>query len=397
MPETITATVGWSGKSDAAVAGQAAAEMALERLSSKTIKLAIVFGSSWFDQAQMLSGIRGVIGDIPLIGESTAGEILPHGASSHHCIVVLIASETLACSIGFSEQVDQHPREAGQKAAQAALRDFPGTQRIGFLLFGDGLITTYGDVVRGLQESLGTSSLIVGAMAGDDLRFERTYQYFRGQALNQSVVGVLLGRPAKIGVGSEHGFAPISKPRRITRAKANLLFELDQQPASAVYEEYFGAELVQRMHGERMSRQGIAYPLGIQYGSTNQWLLRNVIGFGRDGSLACSGEVPEGSWLQLMMGSRELAVDAAYRAAQQAMRALNRVACVLVFDSVVRRTLLGSQLAAAELARIREVVGPSVPLVGCYTYGEQAPFQSATSYEHTATQTGSILVVALGT
>ena len=77
--------------------------------------------------------------------------------------------------------------------------------------------------------------------------------------------------------------------------------------------------------------------------------------FGENGTLSCTGEILEGAWLQLMIGNRELAMAAAHRAAQQAIRSLNRIACVIVFDSIVRRTLLGSRHAAAEIDRIREL------------------------------------------
>jgi len=397
MSETISATIGWSAHTDAARAGNDAAERALERLSPLTPQLAIVFGSSWFDQPSLLGGIRSVLGDIPLVGESTAGEITPEGPASHSCLVVLIASNTLRWSIGRGEHVDERPREAGQQAAYACLQGSRGIQRIGFLLFGDGLVTGYADVVRGIQEVLGTSSLIAGGMAGDDLRFSQTYQYMNDRVLSRSVVGALVGGVGKLGVGSEHGFAPISKPRHITRARANVLLELDHRPAASVYEEYFGADLVHQLQSQGLGRQGIAYPLGIQCEGTDRWLLRNVVSFQEDGSLFCSGEVLEGTWLQLMIGSRELALEAAHRAAQQAIRSLNHIACVLVFDSVIRRRLLGAQQAAAEIARLRQTIGPSVPLAGCYTYGEQAPLDITSVYGRTAVQTGSVLVVALGT
>jgi hypothetical protein len=233
-------------------------------------------------------------------------------------------------------------------------------------------------------------------MAGDDLRFSQTYQYCGERVVSRSVVGALLGGAVKIGVGIEHGFTPISKPLRVTRAAANVIVELDRKPAASVYEEYFGPDLVRRMREEGLTRQGIAYPLGVHSDAADQWLLRNVVSFGEDDSLLCTGEVPQGSWLQLMIGSRELAMEAAQRAAQQAIRALNRVAIVLIFDSVVRRKLLGPRHAALEIARIRQAIGPSTPLAGCYTYGEQAPLGSAGTYEYAATQTGSVLAVALG-
>ncbi|MBI1992229.1 MAG: FIST C-terminal domain-containing protein [Candidatus Omnitrophica bacterium] len=397
MPEAITATVGWSERSEALLAGKEAAESALRKLSSLKPKLAIVFGSSWFNQPQLLQGIRSVLGQLPLVGQSTAGEIVSRGPISHSCVVLLIASDVLTCSVGLGERVDRAPREAGQQAAYAAVRQFRGGARVGCLLFGEGLVTSYADVVRGIQEILGTSFLIAGGMAGDDLQFAQTYQYFNHRVLSQAVVGVLLGGSIQMGVGIEHGFAPISRPRRITRAHANILYELDQQPAASVYEEYFGPDVVQRMRTDGSTRQGIAYPLGIQPETTDYWLLRNVVSFGEDGSLSCSGEILEGSWLQLMIGNKKLALEAASKAAQQAMQSLNRVGCVLVFDSATRRKLLGFEHAAREIACIREAVGPSTPLVGCYTYGEQAPCSNTTAHERMAVQTGSVLVVALGT
>lgn len=396
MSEPFVVTVGWSTRAEAGQAGHEAASSALEQLSAFVPKLAIVFGSSWFDQPALLQGIRSVLGTTPLIGASTAGEITPRGPISHSCVVVLIASEAIVCSVGTGEEVHQNPREAGQRTAYAAIKGFHGSTRTGFLFFGDGLVTSYADVVRGLQEVLGTGTLIVGGMAGDDLRFTQTYQYCSDRALTQAIVGVLLGGSISMGVGIEHGFAPISKPRRITHAKANRLMQLDRQPAASIYEDYFGQEFVDRMRTEGLTRQGIAYPLGIQSDTMDQWVLRNVVSVERDGSLMCSGEIPKGSWVQFMMGSRELALEAARKAALQATRSVSHLGGVLVFDSAVRRKLLGPQHVAVEIAAIREAIGPSTPLAGCYTYGEQAPPGSALTYERTATQTGSVLVIALG-
>jgi hypothetical protein len=397
MPESITAAIGWSHRTDADAAGKEAAESALSKLSSLGPRLAVVFGSSWLDQWRLLHGVCSALGDIPLVGGSTAGEITPRGPTSHSCVVVLVAANAPAWSIGMGEAVDRAPREAGQQAAYGAMRDFRGSARSGFLLIGDGLVESYTDVVRGIQEVLGTSSLIVGGMAGDDLRFTQTYQYFNDRVLSRAVVGALIGSPCKIGIGIEHGFAPISKPRHITAANGHTLLELDHRPAASVYEEYFGADLASRLRGHGMMRERIAYPLGIQCEAPDQWLLRGVMSFQEDGSLTCNGEILEGSWLQLMIGSSEMALEAASRAARRAIQSLNHVALVLVFDGVARRVFLGPHHAAMEIAAIRQIVGHTVPLAGGYLYGEQAPLEITSVYGKTAVQTGSVLVVALGT
>ena len=223
MTASLSASIGVSAHAEAEQAGREAAEAALAQAASSPPKLAIVFASSWFDQPALVSGVRSALGGVPLVGESTAGEIVASGPTSHSCVVVLLASDALMCGVGLGEGVDERPREAGQHAAYAASRELQGIQRAGFLLFGDGLITNYVEVVRGLQEVLGTNSLIVGGMAGDDLRFGRTYQYCGERVVSRSVAGALLGGAVKIGVGIEHGFTPISKPRRVTRAVANVM------------------------------------------------------------------------------------------------------------------------------------------------------------------------------
>ena len=390
-------TVGWSAQADARRAGTEAAERALAQMAPLRPQVAMVFGSSWFAPDALLEGIRSALGGVPLIGGSTAGEITLEGPRSHSCVIVLVASKTLTCSVGLGEAIDRSPREAGHRAAYAASQELRDQPRLGFLWFGDGLVTNAADVVRGLQEVLGTGTLIVGGMTGDDLRLAHTFQLFNDRVLHHCAVGTLFGGAGRLGIGIEHGFSPISKPRHVTRARANILYELDRKPAASVYEEYFGTEVVRRMQHEGMTRERVAYPLGIQYDTAPGWMLRNVVSFQADGSVACTGDVPEGAWLQLMIGSRALALDAARKAAQQAIQSMNRLAGVLVFDSSARRQLLGPQHAATEIAQIRAIVGASVPLAGCYTYGEQAPLDATAGYARSTTQTGSVLIIALGT
>ena len=395
MSTTPLATIGWSANPDAELAGQAAARSAWQQLAPHRPVCGIVFGSSWFDQTRLLEGVKHVFQQVPVVGGSTAGEITPEGPKSHSCVVLALSDEQIAVSLGVGTGVRADPRLAGHQAAQQAVRRFTGKTRRGLILFGDGLLIGYAEVLRGVQEVLGTSSLVTGGLMADDLRFAHTYQYADDTVLNESVVGLLLGDGCTIGVGVEHGFAPISKPRLVTRAHGHLLQELDGHPASSVYEEYFGASLFESLQQAALTRRLIAYPLGIQMDAGEDYLLRNIMAFEPNGSLVCTGEVTEGAWVQLMIGSKELALQAASSAARQAVQHLSKVWCLIVFDSVARRKLLGRE-AALELARIREVVGADVPIVGCYTYGEQAPLGTPYPYGRSSVQTGACLIVAIG-
>ena len=394
MSVTHLAAIGWSASPNAATAGQVAARLALTQLGRQRVQGAIVFASSWFEQSQLLAGVSHVLQTDRVIGGSTAGEITPEGPTSHSCVVLALAENGLALSVGSSIGIRHNPRLAGYSAAQQALQHFTGRTRCGFIMFGDGLSTGYAEVVHGIQEVLGTSSLVTGGLMGDDLRFTMTSQYAAGHVLTEGLAGLLLGGACTMGVGIGHGFAPIGKPLRVTRASGNELFELNDQPASRVYEDYFGP-LLQAIEHERLSRRLIAYPLGIQLDRTGEFLLRHILGFGDDGRVLCTGEIPEGAWAQVMIGSKELALEAAEQAARAAMQPIDSPCFVLVFDSALRKRLLGSD-AKQDIMRIRRVIGPMVPMVGCYTYGEQAPLGSPYPYGRSSIQSGSVLVIAVG-
>lgn len=396
MREPALASIGWSAQPNPVLAGESAARTALEGLGGRPPCCAIVFGSSWFDQAKLIEGIRNVLQSVPVVGGSTAGELTPEGPKTHSCVVLALGyHEDLTVSWGAAEELERNPRLAGHDAALQAMRQFPGRQRSGFIFFGDGLATGYAEVVQGVQEVLGTSSLVAGGLMGDDWRFAATYQYADDRVMTRGLSGLLLGGLCAIGVGVEHGFAPISRPLRVTKAYRSVLCELDGHRAVSVYEDYFGPSIMETVRRSGLSRELICYPLGIQRESGG-YLLRNVVGFGEDGSLECTGEVAERMVVQLMIGSKEVALEAAAAAAQRAVRGLQSVWFVLVFDSVARQRLLGRD-AAVECQRLRDVIGPSVPLLGCSTYGEQAPLSGPSMAGRTSVQTGSILVVAVGT
>ena len=77
-----------------------------------------------------------------------------------------------------------------------------------------------------------------------------------------------------------------------------------------------------------------------------------------------------------MIGSKERAVEAAQDAARHLMNEFaidkTRPKFVLMFNCIAREKLFASK-AADEIRAVMEIIGNDVPLLGFYTYGEQAP------------------------
>lgn len=370
----IRAGVGISSEKNPYQAGYEAGTEALRNGSLESANIVIMFSSVALDQAQCLSGVRDACKGAPIVGCSDAGEITGDGPAQKSVAVMAIASDTVAFTTGVGEEVRAGAREAGRKLASDVRSKAPSALRA-LIMFPDVLTGNGADIVRGAQDVLGEHFPIVGGAAGDDFLFEKTYEYLDDKVLTSAVTGVGLSGDFTMGVGVRHGWIPIGPPMKVTKSEGAVVHELNGRPAISIYEDYF-AEKSGDLRKEPLARMAITYPLGLKLPDLDEYLIRDPITVDEKGSITCAAEIPEGSEVRLMIGSKEKAIEAAREAAQKLMRDFERAGAapklLLIFNCIAREKLYGDR-AKEEIAAIQDVVGKEVPLLGFYTYGEQAP------------------------
>ncbi|MCF6248842.1 MAG: hypothetical protein L3J69_16010, partial [Desulfobacula sp.] len=74
--------VGSSSQKKSVAAGKQAAQSALAVFGENNTDIAIVFASQRLEYQKLLDGIRSVVGDVQMVGGTTAGEISTHGFGS---------------------------------------------------------------------------------------------------------------------------------------------------------------------------------------------------------------------------------------------------------------------------------------------------------------------------
>lgn len=371
---SLTASVAHSDTNDAYRAGANAAQAALTSLGLPRADLAIVFSTSLYEQEKVIAGVRSVTGDALLVGSSTAGEITTRGPIRDHSVaVMLVASDTIHFSAAADTTVSTDARAAGRAVAQI-VKEKAGQDMRAFVMLPDVLVGNGADIVRGVQDALGEHFPIVGGASGDDFHFDRTYQYLDGSVLSGSVVGLGISGALRLGVGVKHGWIPVGAPQRVTKSNGSVVHEIDGKPAISLYEEYFGTEEATRLKEETLGKLAITYPLGMRLEGREEMLLRDALSVDAHGSITCAAEIPEGAEVQLMIGSRESAIAVAREAAQYALNQLEGAPpkAIIIFNCIARSKLFGDR-AGDEITVIQEVLGKEVPLIGFYTYGEQAP------------------------
>src|SRR3989338_3666265 len=371
---SIIANVGLSEGEDSYAVGANACQDAVSKLPNEKADLVIVFASVKYDQEKMLEGVRSVSKKALLVGASTSGEITTNGPAGRHSVAVLaITSPEMKFYGAVGEGIAKNPREAGKLAA-TLVKEQSISPLKAFMMFPDVLVGNGADIVRGVLDSLGEHFPVVGGASGDDFEFKKTYQYLNDKVYSGVIIGLGLTGNFKIGIGVKHGWIPVGEPLKVTKSSGSILHELDGKPAIKIYEDYFGEDEAKSLRTETLAKLAITYPLGMKVEGSDELLIRDPITVDAAGSITCAAEIPEGSDIRLMVGSREEAVKVAKAAAISAVEQLGgeKPKAVIIFNCIARSKLFGDR-SGEEIDAIKEAVGEDVPLIGFYTYGEQAP------------------------
>lgn len=369
---SLQSSVGLAYGSDSYAVGADACQEALTRLGEEP-NLVMVFASVSYEQEKVVAGVRSVVKNALIVGSSTAGEITTLGPAKKHSVAVMaLRSPDIKFYAGVGENIAANPRAAG-KAVADAVKNQTKEPLAAFMMFPDVLAGNGADIVRGVLDSLGEHFPVVGGASGDDFQFKKTYQYLNDKVYSGVVVGLGFVGNLKIGIGVKHGWIPIGLPFKVTKSEGSVLHELNGKPAISIYEDYFGSETASQLKVEALAKLAITYPLGIRASGSDEILIRDPITVDDKGSITCAAEIPQGSEVQLMIGSREEAVKVAKEAAEKAMSELGGIPkAVVIFNCIARNKLFGEH-AGEEISAIQEAIGKNVPLIGFYTYGEQAP------------------------
>ena len=308
---------------------------------------------------------------------------------------MLIASDELTFAQSAATNINaKGARLAGEEFARRALKNLKGNKRELALFFADGLVENGSDLLRGIKDVFGSSFPIFGGASADNLCYKQTYQFINKERHPNAIVGCVFGKGSLFGIGLRHGWKPLGRPRRITKATGNIIQSIEEKPAISIYEDYFNQSSSEL--AKNIVQTSIYYPLGLYVPGEKEYLLRNTIRVDKNGGLVCQGDSPAGSDIRLMMGTKEWALEAATKAAQEAKDAIKgrTIKGAIIFESISRSKLLG-RLTEQELSRIKEVLG-DIPIIGMCTYGEQAPLESLEHYGESYFHNETLAILAIG-
>lgn len=303
-----------------------------------------------------------------ILGCTTGGEIADVDVLDD--TIVATAIEFAHTRLAFAEATvegDSGSEAVGRRLAAS----LPRAGLRGVFVLSDGTHVNGTDLIAGIQKVLGPDIAITGGLAGDGARFVSTRVGLNANPVPGRLAAMgFYGNEICLGFGSFGGWDTVGPERVITRARGTVLYELDDQPALALYRNYLGPE------ADNLPASALLCPLRIHPpGKPEAARVRTVIGIDdAEGAMMYAGSVPEGYVAQLMLGHFENLIAGAGRAAARA--AIPDARPAILVSCIGRKLLLGQQIAD-EVEAVRGVLGAACRLTGFYSYGEIAPLENS--------------------
>lgn len=317
-----------------------------------------------------------------LFGCSTAGEIL--GAEVTDGCIAATAVKMDRTRLAHA-QVAMDACASSEEAGARLARALPAEGLVHVLVLSDGQRVNGSELARGMVGGLPPGVAVTGGLAGDGAGFRKTLVYADDAPREGYVAAVgFYGAALRVSYGSLGGWDSFGVQRTVTRARGNVLYELDGQPALALYKRYLGE------HAAGLPSTGLLFPLSVQAPGAQGELVRTILSVNEaDQSLTFAGDVPEGSVARLMKANFDRLIDGAQGAARASAEGLGRSPAELaILISCVGRKLVLKQRTEDELEAVRSAIGPAAAMTGLYSYGEICPSSPLASCElHNQTMT----------
>jgi hypothetical protein len=365
--------------------------------TAQSVQLALVFGViGALQKPDLLAAISRDYPAAHIFGCSTAGEICGTQVSDDSLVVTAVQFEHTQfrnAEINLSQTPDSFA--AGEMIAQKLPRSVRNAETgaeeklAHVLVLTDGLHVNGSEFVSGVTKHLPEGVTLTGGLAGGGSHLGETL-VFRSDVPEKGAIAALglYGRRLKVGFGSLGGWDSFGPERLVTKSRANVLHELDGQPALGLYQQYLGE------HAKGLPATGLLFPLSVRARPGDPPVVRSFLAIEENTQgLMFAADTPEGAYARLMKANFDRLIDGATGAARTSRQAIGSATPELaILISCVGRKLVLKQRIEEEVETVRDVLGESAVLAGFYSHGEISPFAPGAKCElHNQTMTVTTL------
>jgi hypothetical protein len=333
---------------------------------SSVYQLVIVFGSRiLLSSPGFYEEIRNQYPKAEILMNSTSGEIIDTQVNDDTISLTAIRFDKTKFT---SQSINISDFSNSMEAGKIISDKFPHEGLSNILVISDGQMVNGSDLVTGLQSTLPKNVVVTGGLAGDGSRFQKTLVGLNEQPTEGKIIAVgFYGNNLTVSHGSMGGWDPFGPERLVTKSSANVLFELDGQPALSVYKKYLGE------YSDELPGSALLFPLSVKLNDSDESVVRTILSINEDDqSLTFAGNIPVGSYARLMKANFDRLIEGASNAAMNSLQKLEKPDLAILISCVGRKLVLNQRIEE-EVEVIRDILGKTTAITGFYSYGEISP------------------------
>lgn len=326
--------------------------------------MSIIFCNPDHDVQQIIDFHK--VNNIQLIGCTTAGEICTDDKYENHAVAMLMEAQIDAFRIVENSYNSEKPEiQVITEFTEMAASTFKAPSLI---FFASGIKRNHGNIVEGIKQSLPASTQVYGGCAGDDGHFKNTISFTDNGIINDGFVSLVLDSE-KIEVQgiAISGWTGMGNNNVITKAKDNVIYEINDQPALDFFLKHFGLNDFYNNGASNTMVMPGNYPLEMVNKNGFQ-RLRSIMNYDREeGGLVLAGTVEEGEIFRFCLPPSIDVLDQSIQNFYEFSKSNKEADAVFLISCMARKQVFGP-LITHEISGIQKIWNK--PLIGFFAYGE---------------------------
>lgn len=319
-------------------------------LTQKHILIQIFCGSSKETLQHLTQELALLLPHAITIGTTTDGEIREsHIYTKESVISISIFEKTTINSSHVSH------KNSFANGVELATNLITNNTKL-LIIFTDGTTTNGEEFLKGV-ESVNSSVILAGGMAGDNGCFIQTFISEGLTILQEGAVGISLNSDS-LYIHNDYSFnwSPIGVEHQIDSVETNRVYSINGNTPVDFYAKYLGQEVA-----DKLPATGIEFPLIMEKNGIN--IARAVIAKHEDGSLSFAGNLNKGDRVRLGFGNAEMIINNPSTSLQKFSN--TPVESFFLYSCMARRRYMPEfiQVEVEPFANL-------APTAGFFTYGE---------------------------
>lgn len=324
----------------------------------------IFFSQDVVDPQSLAEAMAEIAPDLSYAGCSTAGEITPDGYGEGRLLAMLFPSDAFEAAATMIENVSSPGMEkvaasVDQLRLKLADGQTEARDQMFAVLLVDGLSRAEEAVTSALYWRLDDIPL-VGASAGDNLRFERTTLILNGRVRQDCAIVILVKSRVPFHIFKTENFRPTGQKLVVTASDPDQrrVYELNAEPAAQAYAAAIGID------ADALTPASFAsHPVVLRIGG--EYYCRSIQKLHPDGSLTFFCAIDDG--IVLTLAHPKGMVESTRERLNEVEAVLGEIDVVLGFDCVLRRLDAQNRQSFRSISDLYQ----SRRVIGFGTYGEQ--------------------------